>query len=60
MNREQLGTMIAQGMYEGNRGYDHFWLSRLARPEQAREIDLSLACLKEISAPTDRWVMCYP
>jgi hypothetical protein len=60
MNREELESMIANGMYVGNHGYDHSWLSQLSPSEQGREIDISLAFLKDVGAPTDRWVMCYP
>ena len=60
MSREELESMIANGMYVGNHGYDHAWLSQFSPAEQGREIDLSLAFLNEIGAPKVGWVMCYP
>ena len=60
MSIDQLRCMARNGMYIGSHGYDHYWLNALPLEDQEREIDLSLQFLKEIGAPTDNWVMCYP
>ena len=60
MSLEQLQHMARRGMYIGSHGYDHCWLNVLAPREQREEIDRSVEFLREVGAPTDRWVMCYP
>lgn len=52
--------LIDAGMYIGNHGYKHTWLNKGGFKEQESEIDLSLKFLKEIGAPIDNWIMCYP
>lgn len=60
VSREQLQEMIEAGMYVGSHGDRHRWLDQLDSDEQAAEIDRSLAFLKDLGAPTDEWIMCYP
>lgn len=60
MTTDQLRMMIDCGMYVGSHGNKHRWLDQLDAAGQAEEIDESLAFLKELGAPVDRWVMCYP
>ncbi|MCH9717261.1 MAG: polysaccharide deacetylase family protein [Gammaproteobacteria bacterium] len=60
MNADQIKCMIRNGMYVGSHGYNHYWLNTLSPEKQEREIDLSLAFLREVGAPTNNWVMCYP
>jgi peptidoglycan/xylan/chitin deacetylase (PgdA/CDA1 family) len=60
MSIGQMREMAAGGMYFGSHGYNHAWLNRLAPDEQEREIDRSLAFLRDLGAPTDRWMMNYP
>jgi peptidoglycan/xylan/chitin deacetylase (PgdA/CDA1 family) len=60
MTTEQLRTMIRCGMYVGSHGAGHVWLNRIDAAGQASELDESLAFLRELGAPTDHWVMCYP
>lgn len=60
MSIDQLKCMTRNGMYIGSHGYDHYWLNSLQPQKQEREIDRSLDFLKEVGAPTDSWVMCYP
>lgn len=52
--------LISSGMYVGNHGYKHTWLNKGTLDHQKSEIDLSLDFLKEVGAPTDNWIMCYP
>jgi hypothetical protein len=59
-NTDQLKCMIKCGQYVGSHGKKHVWLSTLSPEQQEAEIDATLAFLKEIGAPVDSWVMCYP
>ncbi|TAN63276.1 MAG: polysaccharide deacetylase [Magnetospirillum sp.] len=60
MSVDQLKAMIRCGMYVGSHGAHHYWFDRLTAGQQAAEIDVSLAFLAELGAPTQDWVMCYP
>ena len=60
MSVAQMREMAAAGMFFGSHGYNHAWLNRLPPEEQEREIDLGLAFLRDLGAPTDRWMMNYP
>lgn len=57
---DQLRCMSRHGMYVGSHGYEHCWMNTITPEHQAREIDLSLAFLRQVGAPTTSWVMCYP
>lgn len=57
----QLRVMQASGMYVGSHGDSHYWLNTVDDATQRREIENSLAFLREIGSPVDDyWVMCYP
>lgn len=60
MNHDQLKCMRKNGMHIGSHGYDHYWLGRLSKQEQEREIDLSMFFLNSIGVDMSNWTMCYP
>jgi peptidoglycan/xylan/chitin deacetylase (PgdA/CDA1 family) len=60
MSEDQVKMLTRSGMYVGSHGNGHYWLDSLARAAQEEEVDLALAFLERVGAPTDRWVMCYP
>lgn len=60
MGFDQIKCMRQRGMFFGSHGYDHYWLGTLDQQSQEREVDLSLAFLKEIGSDSGNWVMCYP
>lgn len=58
---EQARVMVANGMHFGSHGASHYWLDRVDRATQEKEIDESLVFLRELGMPVeDHWVMCYP
>ncbi|MBO6576983.1 MAG: polysaccharide deacetylase family protein [Rhodothermales bacterium] len=58
---DQLRHMQKNGMYVGSHGDSHYWLNSVDEETQRREIEGSLAFLREIGSPVDDfWVMCYP
>ncbi len=58
---DQLKVMQSSGMYIGSHGESHSWLNAVDENIQRREIEASLAFLREIGSPVyDFWVMCYP
>lgn len=60
LNREDLATLIDSGMTVGSHGHEHFWLGKLDRQAQEKDIDASRRFLKSIGVPEKDWVMCYP
>ena len=60
MNIDQLRLMVRNGMYVGGHGFNHYWLNTLLPEQQENEINLTIEFLKELGAPTENWVMCYP
>ena len=60
MNIDQLRLMVRNGMYVGGHGFNHYWLNTLSPDQQENEINLTIEFLKELGAPTENWVMCYP
>lgn len=60
MNKDDLNKLLEAGMYIGSHGYNHFWLNTLNYQDQENEIEKSLNFLKEVGAPTENWIMCYP
>lgn len=60
MSPGQLRTMIDAGMYVGSHGARHYWMNRLSEADQITEVDASIRFLRDIGAPIDSWVMCYP
>ena len=57
---DEAKELVNAGMYVGSHGNEHTWLNKGTVEQQVSEIDLSLEFLKEIGAPTDSWIMCYP
>jgi peptidoglycan/xylan/chitin deacetylase (PgdA/CDA1 family) len=57
---DQLRLMQRSGMCIGNYGYAHRWLGSLSDEEQRKEVDRGLDLLRQVGAPEDDWVMCYP
>ena len=47
-------------MYVGCHGYKHHWLNTIPAHEQELDIQLSLDFLKDVGAPIENWIMCYP
>lgn len=61
LTEDQARVMVDNGMYFGSHGASHYWLDRVDRTMQEREIDVSLGFLRDIGMPVDdHWVMCYP
>jgi len=60
MSVDETKKLIESGMYVGGHGYKHFWFNKELRHSQESEVDLSLKFLKQIGAPTEDWIMCYP
>jgi peptidoglycan/xylan/chitin deacetylase (PgdA/CDA1 family) len=60
MGQDQLKRMKSKGMYIGSHGYNHYWLDAIGKEQQAREIELSLAFLKQLGADTKDWAFSYP
>ncbi len=60
LSPDQLKAMIRLGQYVGSHGARHEWLNNLNPVQQAQDVDESLAFLKALGAPVDKWVMCYP
>lgn len=61
LTAEQLRVMVDCGMYVGSHGASHYWLNRVDRATQEREIDVSVDFLRSVGMPVDaHWVMCYP
>jgi peptidoglycan/xylan/chitin deacetylase (PgdA/CDA1 family) len=52
--------LVEVGMYVGNHGHKHVWLDKESKSNQMIEISSSLNFLKNIGAPTQDWIMCYP
>jgi peptidoglycan/xylan/chitin deacetylase (PgdA/CDA1 family) len=57
---DQIKCMRQNGMFIGSHGYGHYWLGTMDAESQEREVDLSLAFLKEIGCDSVNWAMCYP
>lgn len=60
MTFKEVEHLLELGMYVGGHTYSHKWLNRLPKLAQEHEIDLSLEFLKQVGAPTNDWIMCYP
>lgn len=57
---EQLREMADGGMHIGSHGHRHYWLNRLPRSEQARDIDRSLDLLDRLGMARQGFTFCYP
>jgi peptidoglycan/xylan/chitin deacetylase (PgdA/CDA1 family) len=60
MDEDQVRCLVDSGMMVGSHGYNHEWLNRLDRVDQAQDIAKSLDFLRRIEVSTNDWVMCYP
>ena len=60
MDLEQIRCMHRHGMFFGGHGAGHYWMDSLPVQEQEREVDASIAFLKEIGVGPERRVFCYP
>jgi len=52
--------LVDNGMHVGSHGYSHLWLNKEGIDSQRSEIDASLEFLRNVGAPTEDWIMCYP
>jgi peptidoglycan/xylan/chitin deacetylase (PgdA/CDA1 family) len=61
MDVSKMRQMISSGMEIGGHGYNHVWLGRLSREDQAEEIRRTVSFLSTVFGhrPSD-WAMCYP
>ncbi|MBS8267425.1 polysaccharide deacetylase [Halomonas litopenaei] len=48
------------GMHIGCHGDQHFWFDSLTPEQQGRDLEVSLAHLRNLGVLGDDWVMCYP
>lgn len=60
MNLDEVSQLVSSGMYVGSHGSMHYWLNRISREQQKKDIQDSLAFLESVGASTNSWVMCYP
>lgn len=60
LSLDDAKTMVESAMYVGGHGYSHLWLNKETKHSQEMEISQSLKFLKQIGAPTENWIMCYP
>ena len=60
MSCNELKSMVRENMFIGSHTFSHFFLDRLKKVEQKREIFKSLEFLKKIGMNTKDWIMCYP
>jgi len=60
MSKDEIRHLTQAGMYVGSHGYRHLWMNKEEKHVQASEIKMSIDFLKEVGAPVDNWIMCYP
>lgn len=60
MSKNDIKVLISEGMYIGSHTYDHPWLNTLEKSAQENQIDRSIDFLRDVGAPVDNWIMCYP
>lgn len=60
MNVDEVGALVANGMYVGSHGSMHYWLDSLDYEQQREDISTSLEFLEDCGASTSNWIMCYP
>lgn len=60
MSASDCRTLLDMGMYIGNHSHGHGWLNTLSYEQQREDFVHSVAFMREIGAPTDHWIMCYP
>ena len=60
MNVEKISGPVKQGMFVGSHGSKHYWLDRISKEAQEKDIVSSLEFLEEVGANVNDWIMCYP
>jgi peptidoglycan/xylan/chitin deacetylase (PgdA/CDA1 family) len=61
MDLSHLRQMASTGMEIGGHGYNHLWLGKLSREDQAEEIGHTISFLSNIFGHRpEGWAMCYP
>ena len=60
MSIDQIKCMVDCGMHIGSHGYDHYWLSSLAKEKQEFEIVKSIEFIDSVGGDTKNWTICYP
>tara|TARA_B100000989_G_C19489930_1_gene449288 strand:+ start:574 stop:1494 length:921 start_codon:yes stop_codon:yes gene_type:complete len=60
MNLSQIKEILKSGNEIGLHGYNHYWLGRLKKEEQNKEIRDSISFWKKNKIIKDNFTMCYP
>ena len=60
MSVNEVRELVNNGMYVGSHGSKHYWLDKISKEEQEKDIKQSLKFLERVGASTKDWVMCYP
>ena len=60
MNTSEVRELVNEGMYVGSHGSKHYWLDKIPRHEQAKDVKESLRFMESVGASTSDWIMCYP
>lgn len=60
MSVNEVRELVKNGMYVGSHGSMHYWLNKISKEEQEKDIKQSLKFLESVGASTSDWVMCYP
>ncbi len=60
MSVNEVRELVNNGMYVGSHGSMHYWLNKISKQEQEKDIKQSLKFLESVGASTTDWVMCYP
>tara|TARA_B100000035_G_scaffold312043_1_gene322716 strand:+ start:4817 stop:5737 length:921 start_codon:yes stop_codon:yes gene_type:complete len=60
MNLSQIKELLKAGNEIGLHGYNHYWLGRLKKEEQIKEITNSVKFWKKNNVIINEFTMCYP
>jgi peptidoglycan/xylan/chitin deacetylase (PgdA/CDA1 family) len=60
MSVNEVRELVNNGMYVGSHGSKHYWLDKISKEEQEKDIKQSLKFLERVGASIADWVMCYP
>jgi len=60
MSKNEIRTLIREGMCVGSHGAKHYWLNRISTEDQRTDLKKSLMFLEDVGASTEDWIMCYP
>lgn len=60
MSKEEIISLVDNGMFVGSHGSRHYWLDRIDLASQEKDILDSLSFLEEIGCKMNDWIMCYP